>query len=230
VVAIRLTRQERQSLEEVTRHQRGEARTYRRARMVLLATSGESISSIARQLGTCRLRVGQWLHRFEERRLFGLQDHPRWGRPIEITPLERHQVIAAACQSPKDFAVARNTWTHESLRDAVVAQGLVRRISTSEVGRILDEADLKPRDGVTVLILNFNRRCVRSCASTCGGRPARRCCRSTRRPVCRRFPEVENCRRPRQGARAASSSTTGATERAACLLALTWAPDRSWVA
>jgi transposase len=143
-MAIRLTRRERQALEEVMRHQRGEARTYRRARMVLLATSGESISSIARQLGTCRLRVGQWLRRFEERRLFGLQDHPRWGRPIEITPLERHQVIAAACRAPKDFAVARNTWTHESLRDAVVAQGLVRRISTSEVGRILDEADLKP--------------------------------------------------------------------------------------
>lgn len=95
-------------------------------------------------MGTCRLRVGQWLRRFERRRLSGLEDDPRSGRPVEITPLERHQVIAAACRVPRDFDVARNTWTHESLRDAVVAQGLVRQISTSEVGRILDAADLKP--------------------------------------------------------------------------------------
>jgi transposase len=40
--------------------------------------------------------------------------------------------------------VARNTWTHESLREVLVRKGLVRRISTSEVGRILGEADLKP--------------------------------------------------------------------------------------
>ena len=116
---VRLTRQERDSLEEVTRHQCGEARAYRRARMVLLAATGESISSIARHLGTCRLRVGQWLHRFQERRLVGLQDRLRSGRPVEITALERHQIVAAACRAPKDFGLARNTWTHESLRAAV---------------------------------------------------------------------------------------------------------------
>lgn len=141
---VRLTRRERESLEEVTRHQRGEARAYRRARMVLLAAAGESISSIARHMGTCRLRVGQWLRRFQARRLLGLEDRPRSGRPVEITSLERHQIIAAACRAPKDFGLARNTWTHQSLRATVVAQGLVRRISTSEVGRILEEADLKP--------------------------------------------------------------------------------------
>jgi transposase len=112
--------------------------------MVLLAGSGESISSIARHLGTCRLRVGQWLRRFEKQRLRGLQDRSRSGRPTQITALERHQVIAAACKSPRDFDIARDTWTHDSLRAALVAQGLVRRISTSEVGRILAEADLKP--------------------------------------------------------------------------------------
>jgi hypothetical protein len=77
-------------------------------------------------------------------RFLGLQDRPRSGRPVEITSLEGHQIIAAACRAPKDFCLARNTWTHQSLRVTVVAQGLVRRISTSEVGRILEEADLKP--------------------------------------------------------------------------------------
>jgi transposase len=141
---VRVSRSERRSLEQIVRLQRVEARRYRRARMVLLAACGESISAIARQLGTCRLRVGQWLKRFEQARLSGLDDRPRSGRPIEITSLERHQVIAIACRAPRDLGVARNTWTHESLREVLVRKGLVRRISTSEVARILSEADLKP--------------------------------------------------------------------------------------
>jgi transposase len=112
--------------------------------MVLLASTGESISEIARQLGTCRLRVHDWLGRFEEERLKGLVDQPRSGRPQIITALERHEVIATACRTPREFGVDRNTWTHESLRDALVDTGRVREISSSEVGRILEEADLKP--------------------------------------------------------------------------------------
>jgi transposase len=141
---VSLSLRERRSLEQIVRLQRGEARRYRRARMVLLAAHGESISAIARQLGTCRLRVGQWLKRFEQARLSGLEDRPRSGRPLEITALERHQVIAIACRAPKDLGVARNTWTHDSLREVLVGKRLVRRISSSEVGRILGEADLKP--------------------------------------------------------------------------------------
>jgi transposase len=143
-MGLRLRGRERAALLEVTRFQRVEARLYRRARMVLLSAGGESISSIARQMGTCRLRVGQWLRRFRAERLAGLVDQPRSGRPVVITPLERHQVIATACSSPEDFGIQRTMWTHESLRDAVVKAGLVRAISTSEVGRILDAADLKP--------------------------------------------------------------------------------------
>ena len=50
---VRVSRSERRSLEQIVRLQRVEARRYRCARMVLLAC-GESISGIARQLGTCR--------------------------------------------------------------------------------------------------------------------------------------------------------------------------------
>jgi len=141
---IRLKPKEKRELLEIVRHQSGEARLYRRARMILLAAAGESISSIARQLGTCRIRVYQWLYRFQNDRLEGLMDEPRSGRPVTITSLERHQVIAAACRSPRDFGISRNTWTYEALREAVVSSDLVRAISTSEVGRILDLADLKP--------------------------------------------------------------------------------------
>ena len=112
--------------------------------MVLLASSGESVASIARRVGTNRSRVGDWLRRFERERLLGLMDAPRSGRPAEISALERHQVIAAACRSPAKFGLERTVWSHEALAEAVTTRGLVRSISSSAVGRILQEAEIKP--------------------------------------------------------------------------------------
>jgi transposase len=112
--------------------------------MVLLAASGESISSIACQLGTSRSRVTEWLTRFREERGDGLADQPRSGRPRVLSSLERHQVVAAACQSPQAYGLARTVWTHQSLAEAVVAAGHVRAISSTTVGEILEEAEIRP--------------------------------------------------------------------------------------
>ena len=139
-----LSKREWDDLQAIVRRQRGEARFHRRARMVLLAAERESISAIARDLGTCRARVGQWLQRFREHRLEGLEDLPRSGRPPEITPLERHQVIATACRAPADFGFQRVLWDHATLAIAVMSAGLVRSISSRTVGRILEDAEIKP--------------------------------------------------------------------------------------
>jgi len=141
---LQLSFTERDGLQAVVRQQRGEARLYRRARTILLAAEGESISAVARAVGTCRSRVGDWLQRFREHRLAGLVDLHRSGRPVEITPLERHQVIATACRSPADFGLQRVLWDHTALARAVVSAGLVRSISPRTVGRILQDAEIKP--------------------------------------------------------------------------------------
>ena len=112
--------------------------------MVLLAADGQSISTIADSLGTCRARVGHWLNCFQEYGLEGLVDSARSGRPPEITPLERHQVIATACRSPMDLGFERTLWDHATLARAVISAGLVRSISCRTVGRILEEAEIKP--------------------------------------------------------------------------------------
>ena len=49
---LNLSRTEWDSLQATVRQQRGEARLYRRARAILLAVEGESISATARILGT----------------------------------------------------------------------------------------------------------------------------------------------------------------------------------
>ncbi len=141
---IRILPAETRELERIVREQRGEARIYRRARMVLLAGSGTSVAAIARMTGTNRTRVGDWLRRFKKDGVGGLKDQPRSGRPVEVTSIERHQVIAAACGEPSKFGLERSTWSHESLTEALESSGLVRSISSSTVGRILSEAEIKP--------------------------------------------------------------------------------------
>jgi transposase len=141
---LRLSSTERNNLRAMVRRQRGEARLYRRARTILLAAEGQSVSAVARAMGTCRSRVVEWVRRFRVHRLKGLTDLPRSGRPVEITPLERHQVIAAACRSPADFRVQRDIWDHATLAGALMSAGLVRSISPRSVGRILQAAEIKP--------------------------------------------------------------------------------------
>jgi len=141
---LKLSPSERDDLRAIVRQQRGEARLYRRARTILLAAQGASIAATARALGTCRARVSDWVQRFQAHRLEGLADLPRCGRPPEITPLERHQVIAAACRSPAEFGLARPVWDQATLAQAVLSAGLVRSISPRTVGRILQDAEIKP--------------------------------------------------------------------------------------
>lgn len=143
-MAIDLHKQEREKLKEIVYSQRSEVRLHRRARMILLAAAGENISAIARKVGTIRLHVYEWLKRFEEHRLDGLRDLQRSGRPLEITPLERHQVVATACRSPREFGFERTLWSHETLANAVLSRGLVRQVSARTVGRILEDAEIKP--------------------------------------------------------------------------------------
>lgn len=95
-------------------------------------------------MGTNRLRVGHWLRGFAERGVEGLRDQARSGRPPEITPLERHQVIAAACQSPRQLGLERDVWSHDALAEALTERGLVRAISSTTVGRVLQDAEIKP--------------------------------------------------------------------------------------
>ena len=53
-------------------------------------------------------------------------------------------MIATACRSPADFGLQRVLWDHAALARAVMSAGLVRSISPRTVGRILQDAEIKP--------------------------------------------------------------------------------------
>ena len=57
-----------------------------RAKMILLAAEGWNNDEIAHYLGTRREVVCQWRKRFFEKRLLGLDEMPRPGRPRVFPP------------------------------------------------------------------------------------------------------------------------------------------------
>jgi transposase len=65
-----------------------------RARIIQASEEGQSVAAIARGLQLKEARVRDWIHRFNERGLHGLEDIPRSGRPSTYSPEEVSEVIA----------------------------------------------------------------------------------------------------------------------------------------
>ena len=83
---INLSDQERDVLERTARSYTSPYIDVLRARIVLHAAGGMSNKAIGERLDTPRQIVGKWRKRFFERRLAGLADKPRPGRPRGVPP------------------------------------------------------------------------------------------------------------------------------------------------
>jgi hypothetical protein len=85
-IVIKLTRQERRELRLIVRRQKAPYCDVVRAHMILLLSKGESFSEVSRRVGKARRIVYKWANRFLEKRMAGLQDLPRSGRPARFSP------------------------------------------------------------------------------------------------------------------------------------------------
>jgi transposase len=152
-IEIKLIEQDRTGLEKlIKRHKTGQ-QIVLRARIVLAAGQGKSNAQIGRELGvrvnTVRLWRSRWhlLHPIplaelsvEER----LEDLPRPGAPARITTDQRCQIEKLACEKPEKSGRPISHWTNREIADEIKKQGIVERISSRHVGRLLKEAVIKP--------------------------------------------------------------------------------------
>ena len=141
---FRLTGTQKRRLKRECRSRTAEARYVQRRRIVLLAAEGRDNCQIARLVGCDRETAIRWRHRYAVGGVEALVEGPRSGRPRRITSLERHEVVAMACRSPKDYGLELSQWSTSSIRDTAVKLGRVTDISTTSVWNILNEVDLRP--------------------------------------------------------------------------------------
>ena len=114
-VPVTLTAAERKTLKMRVRGAKTPYRDRLRAQIVLAAARGRDNARIARDLGVAVDTVRKWRGRFAARRLDGLNDLPRSGRPRQISAAERAAVVALACQLPAATGVPLSRWTGPEL-------------------------------------------------------------------------------------------------------------------
>jgi transposase len=150
-VSITLVDEERATLEEIVRASRSEQRMVTRARVVLLAAEGKPNRQIAREVGLSERKVGVWRNRFAERRIEGLSDLPRPGKPHVYDHDKQVEVFKTACSPPPE---GETHWTVRSLAETV-------GVGKSQTHAFLAQADLKPhqvRSWLTSLDPDFDTK------------------------------------------------------------------------
>jgi transposase len=133
-VAIDLTPEEEQTLRQWARAGTSEHRMVERAKVILLlAHQGKSNLEIAEHLKTRPARVSKWRQRFGERRLDGLQDADRKGRPAHYDKATEKRVLTMLDEPPPEgYGKWSGGWLAEALGD----------VSDDQVWRVLRKHDI----------------------------------------------------------------------------------------
>ena len=151
VKAIHLTEDEKSALEGILRQSTVEARTYNRAKILLLKAESKSNESIADKLDICVSSVRLCLEKYHAGGIeAALQDNKGRGRKAEITDADITWVINKACQKPKDLGYSAELWYPVSftrfIHSTAEQEGHPRMASVSEttLRKILANAKLRP--------------------------------------------------------------------------------------
>ncbi len=173
---LQLTEIERSQLQQVVKRHSTPQQIALRASIILLADEGRNHRDIGRELDISRGRARRWRNRWLELRqkdipvLERLVDAPRPGGPATFSLEQILQLFAIACEKPETYGRPISHWTARELADEMMQQGIVESISPRHVGRLMDEADLKPHQSQYWLnsppTLNSTKRSKTSVRST----------------------------------------------------------------
>ena len=135
VFPLELSDDERLTLTAWSRRRKTAQALAERSRIILACAEGGTIGSVAAELGVSRDMVSKWRGRFLRKRLQGLTDEPRPGRPRTVSDEQVEAVITAALEQAPPGGD-----THWSTRSMARSAG----VSQSTVSRIWRTFGLKP--------------------------------------------------------------------------------------
>lgn len=141
---LSLSELERSELKRLVRGHTTGQQVALRGRILLEADAGKNNSQIARELGVSVETVRAWRKRWlalqgvaladlsvQER----LSDVPRPGRRSQMSAEQMCQVMAMACEQPKDRPISQ--WTGREIADEVMRRGIIPQISPRHAARLL---------------------------------------------------------------------------------------------
>ncbi len=162
---IEISSRLRSLLKRLQRQTTAPQRLVSRIQIILTMHRQQNQSVTARSVKQDRGTVRQWCQRWRaatprlqaaeaagtpKKQLLALlvavfDDARRSGGPDKFTPAQRVAIVALACEKPAHSQRPITHWTAREVADEASHRRLVPHISVRTVGRILAEADLKPR-------------------------------------------------------------------------------------
>jgi putative transposase len=139
-----LSQEEQTGLEELVRRHSTPQQLAKRGRMVLGAAEGKRNAEIARELKGSRDTLRSWRGRWISLQALPLSelsvserltDAPRPGKPSQITAEQRCQMVALACEQPKERPISH--WTGREIAEEMMQRGIVKSISPRHAARLL---------------------------------------------------------------------------------------------
>jgi Homeodomain-like domain len=158
---IELTPTQRKLLKELVQARTSPQRLVLRAKLLLDCAESGKKTEIGKKHGVGRDTVRRWSQRWQSgaselnelesehqagtlsesryRRELAemLADAPRPGHPVTFTQEQKAQIIALGSEKPEKADVPITHWTGETLKEAVIAKGIVPTISRSRVSLFL---------------------------------------------------------------------------------------------
>ena len=129
-----------------------------RARILIAFAGGNTISGIARQFGTNRMKVERCVNKAIQLGVMAsLDDLPGRGKPAKIPEDARAWVLSLACQKPKDLGYSYEMWTTRLLAGHIqnhcIAAGYpsLAQLSRGTVSKILTKSKIRPHKMVYYL-------------------------------------------------------------------------------
>jgi putative transposase len=147
---LTLSEGEREELEKLLNRRSTPQQIALRAKIILLADKGSNNREIGRELNINRVMARRWRNRWLELSsrswpvIERLLDSERSGTPTRFSMEQVVELFALACSEPEDYGRPISHWTAKELSEEMVKQGIVESISPRHVGRLLEEAQIKP--------------------------------------------------------------------------------------
>jgi len=106
IKVVELSAEQRRALEQG--YQKGSSSAFRRrCQMILLKSQGRTSGQVAEIVGSCEMSVHNWIHRYQEQGITGLETRPGRGRKAILRDDDLAAVKAAVAEHRQRLSVAK---------------------------------------------------------------------------------------------------------------------------
>ncbi len=131
---VKLSKKQRQQLENLTSKGTTNVRIIKRARTLLLADEGIPDTEITTRVEMCKASILNIRRRYQTLGIDVIHDQQRPGRTPKFDGVTRAKITALACTTPPQ---GFGQWSYRLLADQAVELGYVESIHFDTVGEIL---------------------------------------------------------------------------------------------